>query len=144
MPSEFHDNAPLVWPAEWINPSPIQRASIGLPLIGLDSRIFRSFARKLATRDGSILKAWQNDPVLTQIRDNIAACLARMRGWPNTLFHPDDPCAILFWTPQSDLEIPETILMLAKRFNVSPNVFDRLDQISFGQLVERIRTEMTE
>lgn len=142
MSSSVHTIEPLAWPSDWEHPSPIQRVSIGLPFVGFDRRVFRSLVQKLASRDENVLKMWPSDPTLRRIRDDIAAWLVKTFGWPNTLFHPDDPCAVLFWTPRSDLEISETLLFLAKRYGVSMDVFDRLDQMSFGQLVERIRTEM--
>ncbi|MGI6099748.1 MAG: hypothetical protein GX174_13180 [Lentisphaerae bacterium] len=142
MSSNAHTIEPLAWPTDWQHPSSIQRVSIGVPFIGFDHRVFRALVKKLASRDESVLKMWPSDPTLCRIRDDIAAWLAKTFGWPNTLFHPDDPCAVLFWRPRSDLELSEMLLLLAERFGVSMEVFDRLDQMSFGQLVERIQTEM--
>jgi len=139
MPGNAKPIAPLSFPVDWKHPSPIQRISRGLPLIGSDRRVFLSLTKQLASWEESVLQLWPNDTKFCQLRDDIAACLAKTFGWPNKLFHPDDPCAILFWNPRSNLELSETLVWLADRYKVTMDVFECLDKMSLRQLLERIQ-----
>lgn len=140
MLSEEAFFTPLAWPDNWKKPSSGQKIFMGTPFVGLDRRIFRAFKQKLENRNESIHNLWPEDLELCSIRDEVSTTLAKIFGWPNTWFHPDDPCDILFWSPRGDLEIVEMFLWLQDKYGVSLDyIVNRLKAMNFRQLIEQIR-----
>jgi len=133
----------LAWPDNWKKTSTVQNFFIGTPFVGLDRRIFRAFKQKLGHRNERIHNLWPEDLEICSIRDEVSTMLAKIFDWPNTWFHPDDPCDILFWSPRGDLEIVEMFLWIKDKYGVSlDHIVNRLDEMSFLQLIEQIRAAM--
>lgn len=143
MLPEENFSTPLAWPDNWKKPSPAQKFFMGTPFVGLDRRIFRAFKLKLENRNESIHNLFPEDLELSSIRDEVSTMLAKIFGWPNAWFHPDDPCNILFLSPRGDLEIVEMFLWIKDKYGVSlDHIVNRLDEMSFRQLIEQIRAAM--
>lgn len=136
---------PLRWPIEWKNLTSTQKFLLGFPIFGFDYRIFRLFKKKISARDENIHKMWPNDTELSDIRDEVAKMLVKIYGWPNTLFHPEDPCSILFWKPNENLEFVEICLWLGDYYCIEiHDIINKIHNMSFYQLILKIRQMIKE
>lgn len=127
----------LTWPPEWNAPSPLQKALMGMPILGLDRRLYAQFRRQVGARGQECLAIWPQDNPTQAVRLSVSSIIQREMRWPNRFFLPDDPCAILFFDPFSNMDSVRAILEV-ERAHGKKSVIERLKDVTLGTLVAEI------
>ncbi len=135
---------PLRWPDIFLKRTPLGSFFADVPGIGLYARTYRHVCRQLRERSASVLKAWGDDPVIHRCLSCVSPVVMKYFRWPNAIFMPDDPCAILFWDPrildpgsgEDTTHALEELLALPPYF-----LWDDFESLVYLQLINRIIRE---
>jgi len=113
--------AALSWPGEWANPSDLQRFLIGMPLIGLQHRVYKTLSAHLLSRGPDYHVAWSASPVPDAVWTTWSRNVMDAGLWPSDKFIPNDPFGIVFWDHRFDsLGGDELLARLADAFRFDP------------------------
>jgi len=128
----------LSWPMEFKQPSALQRCFQDVPIIGLNARAYNIICLQLRSRSRDCAKLWSADHRNSECLEIVLGIIRDVFCWPNDLFIPDDPCEIVFWSPQNDLKTAEAVMRVTKAFNLDDHFLDCLLDMSLGELILRI------
>lgn len=124
--------------------------TIGIPwyleLEPIKSFYIRKKASKiLLGRDSKMVKAaWIRANIDIDLAAKVSKIIAEWCEWPNALFVPNDRCSILFQEVSFDLTFYEATRQIEEEIvpNLHQSVWDKLDSISYGELMECILTDL--
>jgi hypothetical protein len=138
------DAKPLCWPDMFLKASLPKTFLRDIPVVGLHARTYRHICRQLRERSASDLKGWGDDPVIYRCLCCVSPVVMKYFRWPNPLFIPDDPCAILLWDPrildpgsgEDTTHTLEKLLALPQYF-----LWDDFESLVYLELIRRIIRE---
>lgn len=136
--SNWNNNEPFFWPIDWDDLSDSQRFFQDVPFFGIKAFVKRFLDKRMKCRTKEILYLWPDNQQVIYTRDIIIRFLIDYSFWKYPLFHPSDPCDIVFWKPDENLEIAEIFIRLSQQFPLSLHFFDDLNKKTLLQLVDMI------
>ena len=136
--SELNNNKPLFWPIDWDDLTEAQRFFQNVPFFGIKAFVKRFLDKRMKCRTKEILYLWPDIQQVIYTRDIIIRFLIDYSFWEYPLFHPDDPCNIVFWKPDENLEIAEILTRISHQFSLPIHFFDDFNHKTLLQLVEDI------
>ncbi len=141
MIRELHRNEPLLWPVDWDGLTENQRFFRDFPFFGTNAVVKYILDKWMKNRTDDILCLWPDNQKVKYVRDIVTRVLADSGFWVNPLFHPDDPCEIVFWTPSGPvdyMELEACFWKLQQRFSLPEDFFDDWNTLSLLQFVDKI------
>jgi len=127
-------NCPFSWPESMKKPTASQKVFMGMPIIGIDRRTYSEFRKQQKQRDQECLEVWPADTKLCSTREAISGILMEEMNWPNALFHPHDPCGVLFFDPLPCLDSSRALMKIEDHFDVSLEDVD-IEKLTFQEVV---------
>ncbi len=113
-----------------------------MPLFGVNVRVKKILDRQMRKRTKDILFLWPDNEKITLVYNYIVNLLISFAFWKAPLFHPDDPCDIVFWKPNDDLDLVDVLFSLEDYYSLPSCVlndicddFDKLTLIQFVNII---------
>ena len=107
--------------------------------------IRKKASKILLGRDSEMIEnAWARTNIDIDLTAKVSKIIADWCEWPNALFAPNDRCSILFQDISCDLTTVEVMRQIEEEIvpNLHQNVWDKLDSISYGELMKFIQTDL--
>ena len=145
MPEQQTRNQPLQWPFDCNEMPSSLRALSGIPFIGPEAKVYQAVKQQLLSRSADSQVLWQQFSVVEIEAAKTIATLAKENlGWPNVLFIPEDPLALVLWDRHSDLGLTELVAQIEQKLHLRERRNDEwlvLLRMNFGDAVRILSHE---
>jgi hypothetical protein len=109
-----------------------------MPVLGVNARAKRILASILAGRTREEhMRVWSQQGVPYDRLQVVSSIIQQWLHWPNDLFIPEDPCAIVFWHPGFSLDSVGLMLELVEKHDVPLTLVDDLSNLNYGEFIIR-------